>query len=54
VPALARDDALVSNKQAAVADLAPRRVHGHEDIESCWRKPATNVVVLTSRIGSRD
>ena len=26
------DDAMVINKQAAVADLAPRRVHGHQDI----------------------
>jgi hypothetical protein len=54
VPAPARDDALVSNKQAAVADLAPCRVYGHQDIGSFWRKSATNVVVLTSRIGSRD
>ena len=27
-----RDDAMIGNEQAAVADLAPRRIHGHQDV----------------------
>jgi hypothetical protein len=27
-----RDDAMISKKQAAVADLAPHRIHGRQDI----------------------